>query len=369
MPKVLHIIGNFEEDKGGAQRVILDIIKACHSSDLQMGVCSLFGEATLIKALPGDVFNVNFNRTFKYNPKIYWDLYRVITEWKPDVVHVHSSVAGIFGRIVAFLLDIRQLTTVHNDVQKAPLRNRLIDKCTIGLSEAVICVSSEVKESVLNEYGRYLGQHTDVVSISNCIDCEHLEKKVRMDSLNKKKQLELDEKDYLVGTVGRLHPVKGHINLVDAWQKVHESYPNAALVFAGDGKERDRLEKSVHNLNIEKSVFFLGARDDVPEILNMLDLFVLPSLSEGLPISLLEAMCMKKIIIASDIDPLNQVLDDTGVLVPSRNSQYLGEQIVEVLNNFDDYEHLGQKARNRVLKDFSPEEFGKKYRTVYKRHL
>lgn len=369
MAKVLHVIGNFEKDKGGAQRVILDIINTCHNSNIKIGVCSLFGEATLTKALPGDIFNVNFRHTFKYNPKIYWDLYEVILEWKPDVLHVHSSVAGIFGRPIAFFMGIRQLTTVHNDVKKAPLRNTLIDKCTVGLSECIICVSNEVKESVLSEYDQYIDHHTDVVSISNCIDCEKLEEKVRMGSVSKKKQLGLDEKDYLVGTVGRLHAVKGHIHLIEAWEKVHELCPNAALVFAGDGGEREHLEKIVNELNIEDSVIFLGARDDVPEILNMLDLFVLPSLSEGLPISLLEAMCMEKIIIASDINPLKNVLGNTGILVPPQNPQILGEQIIEVLNNFEDYGHLAKKVRARVVKNFSPEEFGEKYLSVYNKYL
>lgn len=369
MAKVLHLIGNFEEDKGGAQRVILNIINTCHGSNLEMGVCSLFGESTLAKALPGDVFNVNLNHTFRYNPIIFWNLYKVISEWKPDVLHIHSSVVGIFGRPIAFLLGIRQITTVHNDVKKVPLRNRLIDKCSIGLSEDIICVSNEVKKSIWSEYDRYIGQHTDVISISNCIDCKKLKKKVKIDSFSKQKQLGLVEKDYLVGTVGRLHPVKGHIYLIKAWEKVHELYPNAALVITGEGRERYRLVKLVNELNIDESVFFLGARDDVPEILNMIDLFILPSLSEGLPISLLEAMCMEKVIIASNIDPLKQSLGNTGMLVPPQDSKSLGEQIVEVLNNFENYGHLGQKAREQLVKNFSPKEFGKRYLSVYNKYI
>lgn len=364
MTKVLHLIGNFEEDKGGAQRVIVDIINSCDDSNLELGVCTLFGKATLSKELSRDVYNVNFKHQCKYNAGIFIDLYRVIAGWQPDILHVHSSVAGIFGRPIAKISGVKIISSVHNDVRQISFRNKLLDKLTIGFSDAIVCVSDLAKESVLEEYSSYLSEN-DIYTVWNSLDCNKFKKDVKIGKQDKREELNLDDSKILIGTVGRLHPHKGQKFLLKAWQKVISEFPDAGLLVIGDGKEKKGLKQLAAELGITESVHFLGSRNDVPELLNTLDVFVFPSIYEGLGISLLEAMCMEKIIIASDIEPLKQVLENTGILVPPKDPKSLGEKIVEVLNNFEDHKYLGSKARKRVLKNFSPEEFGRKYIGVY----
>jgi glycosyltransferase involved in cell wall biosynthesis len=369
MAKILHLIGKFDEDSGGAQRVILDIINTCKAPDLEMGVCSLFGEATLSKHLPENVFNVNFNYSVRYNPKIFFDLYRVVTKWKPDILHVHSSVVGIFGRPIAKISGIRLVCTVHNDVRNASKRNKIIDKLTIGFSDTIVCVSQLVEESITEAYGRFINKTSDMVIISNCLDCETFRSKIQSDSSNKISGLGFTEDRIIVGTVGRLHPLKGQKYLIKAWAQVAEAFPEAVLLIVGDGQQKADLKRIAEELSVGESVHFLGARNDVPEILNRMDLFVFPSTSEGLGVALLEAMCMEKVIIASDIKPLNQIVGDSVFLVPPENADQLSKKIIDVLDNFKAKKNMGIKARKRVEKYFSPAEFGRKYLSVYKKYI
>jgi glycosyltransferase involved in cell wall biosynthesis len=365
MVKILHLIGEFDEDEGGAQRVILNIINSCDKSAFQMGVCSLFGEATLSRHLPSEVFNVNFNYSNRYNPKIFTNTYEFISKWKPDILHVHSSVAGIFGRPLAKMLGIMLISTVHNDVRNTPTRNKLIDKFTLGFSDSIVCVSELAEESIKKVYGDSVFKNSDIIVIPNCIDCSKLRGKIQSDPQNKINTLGLAEASYIVGTVGRLHPLKGQKYLIKAWANVVDSHPDAVLLIVGDGKEMRALQNLVEDLRLGKSIYFLGARNDVPDILNILDIFVFPTLSEGFGVALLEAMCMEKIIVASEIEPLKTVLGDCGTYFKPKDQANIANKLKMILDNPKPFKKLGKEAGERVRKKFGPNEFGKKYTNVY----
>lgn len=368
MPRILHLIGNFEENKGGAQKVVLDIVTTCGDSQFEMGVCSLFGNATLAKQLPSGVFHIHLKHRLKYNPAIYFDLYSILADWEPDILHVHSSVAGIFGRPIASILGIQQISTVHNNVRKGPLRNRIIDKLTISLSDSIVCVSETVMNSVLGTYGQSI-KGIDVVKIPNQLDCSKFRAKVKNDPTQFRNLLGLDKKAYIVGTVGRLHSVKGHKYLIRGWKEVVQLIPDAVLLIIGDGEERGNMEQLVSDLKVTDSVLFLGARNDIPDLLNILDVFVFPSLSEGMPISLLEAMCMKNIIIASDIKPVRDIVQDVAELVPPAEPKAFSRALIRTFRELESQKTLGEKAHTRLTEQFSPDVFARQYKALYTKSL
>ena len=368
MAKILHLIGNFEEDSGGAQRAILDIVKTCVNSDVQMGICSFFGEATLSRQLPEKVYNVNLKYENKYNPKIIYDLYQLVRNWKPDILQVHSAVSGFLGRPVAKLFGIKLISTVQIDVRNISYRNRVLDKFTIGLSDSIVCVSDLVKQSVREEYGHLLSE-AEIDVIPNCLNCSEFVKKVNTGALQKREELNLEKDDFIVGTVGRLHPQKGQKFLLEAWKGVVKRFPEVILIIAGGGKEENKLKKMAGDFGITASVHFLGARSDVPELLNIMDIFVFPSLWEGLPVALLEAMCMGKLIIASDIQNMSSTLGNSGILVPPAKSEQLRKALIQAIDNFDSKKILGDKASKRVRNKFSAEKLGRAYLNVYKELL
>lgn len=368
MGKILHLIGSFKEDTGGAQRVILDIINSCTDPQIEMGLCSLFEEATLAKYLPDKVYNRNLNYNFKKNPKIFINLYNIINNWNPDILHVHTPVAGIFGRPLAHLCNVKLVSTVHMNARFFDKKNSYINKLTLGLSDSIVCVSELVKESIQEEYSK-IYNNSKIWTIPNCIDCHAFEDKINTDTKTKRKALNITKDDFLVGTVGRLHPAKGQKFLIKGWENVVEKYPESKLLIIGEGPERKQLKNLTKELNLDKSIIFLGARSDVPELLSLLDIFVLPSIWEGLPISLLEAMCAGKVILASDIKNIRNVIGKAGFLVKPKDSTSIGQCLSRIIDNYNDFKTYGDKAKQRVKDKYSPDEFGRNYTAMYKQIL
>lgn len=155
----------------------------------------------------------------------------------------------------------------------------------------------------------------------------------------------------IVLTNGRLDLQKGHRYLLNAAAQL----PEVRLVFAGDGPEREHLQSDVRQLGLTDRVVFLGYRDDVPDLLASCDVFVLPSLFEGLPLSILEAMAAGKPIIATEVGGTPEAIaqGQTGILVPPKDPDALAASLRTVLSNQDLAERLGKAARTSARKHFS----------------
>jgi glycosyltransferase involved in cell wall biosynthesis len=157
----------------------------------------------------------------------------------------------------------------------------------------------------------------------------------------------------LVCTLARLHPQKGHKYLLQAATHVLD----AIFVLAGDGPERSRLEELCLNLGLKDRVRFLGHREDIPQLLAACDLFVLPSLYEGLPLSVLEAMASGKPVVATKVGGTDEAVvhGSTGILVPARNVTALAASIAAMLRDRTMATRFGEAGRKRVAQMFSAE--------------
>jgi glycosyltransferase involved in cell wall biosynthesis len=160
-----------------------------------------------------------------------------------------------------------------------------------------------------------------------------------------------DSERPIIFTPARLHSQKGHIYLLQAAKEL----PEAVFVFAGDGPERHRLEEYARQIGVAGRVKFLGHRQDVPQLLANCDLFVLPSLYEGLPLSVLEAMAAGKPVIATAIGGTDEAVVDgvTGLLVRPGDSIGLAAAIRTLLQDGDLAARLADAGKRRVAEDFS----------------
>jgi glycosyltransferase involved in cell wall biosynthesis len=156
--------------------------------------------------------------------------------------------------------------------------------------------------------------------------------------------------------VGRLTSQKGFEHLLQAFARVHEKYPNAALVIAGDGRQLDSLAAQIRSLGLEGHAFLLGQRDDVPRLLAVADVYVNSSLLEGTPVSVLEAMSAGLPIVATSVGDTPYLLDsDSGILVPPAQPEKLAEALMVLLSDPLRRDSLGKSARVRTQKDYSPQ--------------
>lgn len=176
---------------------------------------------------------------------------------------------------------------------------------------------------------------------------------------------------FTIGVAARLAPVKGISFLIGAIALLRERIPHLRLVIAGDGPERPKLETQVRASGLEKAVKFAGWIDDVAAELPNWDLYVQPSLAEGLGISVLEAMAAGIPVVASDVGGLKEVIDDgvTGFLVPPRDTVTLAERIAQLASDRSLRSRMGDASRAHVIEHFNLERESQAIRTAYEKLL
>lgn len=299
------------------------------------------------------------------------------------VVHFHlhtpfSCLPAIF--IVGLFTKTRIITTEHYVTQIRFLRRRslpmllslirelkirfllLVKKLSFRFIWRVIAVSESNKQFIISYFGDSVREKTE--TISNGISA--LAYPAMQDSANLKKNARF----YIV-TIASLNNQKGHEYLLKAVPTVIQAVPEARFLLVGDGHLRGLLEKTAKELKIDHVVEFMGWRTDVAEILSLSDIFVLPSLFEGLPLSVLEAMASGKAIVATNVDGTADAVVDgvTGFLVPPGNPSELAQKIIYLLRNPELRERFGREGRSRVLRLFTAERMSSAYLDLYNRAL
>jgi glycosyltransferase involved in cell wall biosynthesis len=237
-----------------------------------------------------------------------------------------------------------------------------LDSLWIRFFDRIIAVSDEVKKDML----RFKIPEEKITMIDNGIALERFEKVV--EAKNMRNQLGFGEKTRIVGTIGSLGIEKGHIYLLEAARHILNIVNDLKFLVVGDGPLRKPLEKKSEELGIKKHVIFLGQRKDIPELLMAMDIFVLPSIKEGLPMALLEAMAAKRPVIATRVGAIPKVIEnkDTGVLVEPKDISGLRDAIINLLSDPGRMDLLAREGFRRVCTNFSSDEMGKHYLKLYK---
>jgi glycosyltransferase involved in cell wall biosynthesis len=178
--------------------------------------------------------------------------------------------------------------------------------------------------------------------------------------------LDLPADAFVFGAIGRLVPVKGHIHLLRAFALIKDAHPRALLAIIGEGRGRPELEAAIGELGLEGRALLLGARDDALQYVRGFDAFVMPSLSEGLPLALLEGMSGRLPVIGSDIPSLKPILEDCGGRIfPSGRHEVLAERLAEVLALSPEARRAeGERAYQYLYRAHSIEDFRRQYREL-----
>jgi glycosyltransferase involved in cell wall biosynthesis len=182
-----------------------------------------------------------------------------------------------------------------------------------------------------------------------------------------REEIGVRENQPVVLSVGRFKMQKGHTYLLQAIPKVLKDLPETHFVFAGDGPLRAELEQEADQLGIKHAVHFLGIRNDVPDLLAAADVFVLPSLWEGMSMAMLEAMAAGVAVVVTDVEGIDNVIQnqEEGLVVPSRSPRALAKALLRVLKDEGLREKLGAAARKKIAADFSLEEMCQQYERVF----
>ena len=291
---------------------------------------------------------------------------KLLEEERVNLVHAHEFDANVQGAFVVMISGIPIVATVHGKHYFWEKFRRRLAYRWVSRRATMVAVSEDLKQFIIEKVGVSSGR---ITVLYNGVDVPPPTAQTDVDAC--RKELGLPKNDQIVGVVGNLYPVKGHQYLIESIPAVLEKCPNTSFIFAGRGQLETELKDQVHRLGLDKRVHFLGLRQDIPRILALLDVFVLPSLSEGLSMAILEAMMAGKPVIATRVGGNPEIVLDgeTGFLVPPRDSQVLAASLTKVLSNKRQATRFGEKGKHRAEGQFSLRTMVMAYQSLYEKCL
>lgn len=360
---IMQIIATLEV--GGAEGQLCELVKGLNKEKYEISVCCLTRGGPLqekIEELGVPVYILGKRNKLDFT--ILFRLASLLKIKKIDLVHTWMFTANMWGRLAAILAHTPSIIASERTVafEKDTCRN-VVDKILARVTALIIANSNGVKRSCLKR-----GLPSEKLKvIPNSCDLEIFGQ--REDSGKIKRELGIKDGSLLVGSIGVLRPEKGHRFLVHSIPAVLNIFPEAIFILVGDGPQREELEELSVKLGIPQKVNFLGQRRDVPDILSCLNVFVLPSLYEGLPNAVLEAMACGLPVVATDVEGTNEVVVDgeTGILVSPKDPERLAEAIISLLKNKELARQMGEAGQKRVEEKFSLEKMVNSVEEVYDR--
>jgi len=292
------------------------------------------------------------------------ECYRIVREDKVDLIHAHEFDAIVHGMVVAALAGIPMVATVHGRIYFWEKARRRAAYRLVSRYAQMVAVSEELRHFLIDQVGIHKNR---VRVIYNGVD--EPARFDRNDVAQYKKDLGIPHDDTVVGVIGNLYPVKGHTYLLQAIPQILTTCPQTSFLFIGRGELEVPLKTQVKELGVEEKVRFLGLRQDIPTLLSVMDIFAMPSLSEGLSIALLEAMAAAKPVVATDVggNPELVASGETGLLVPAKDPEALAHALVQLLNDPATMQRYGQAGLKRVRDRFALQTMTSEYQAIYQR--
>lgn len=344
--KVLYLLQTFRT--GGSERIVMDLCQSLDPS--RFSFC--------VAALVGGILQDDFNRLGIPTLCAYKDLHGArevmrqisafVKKHQIRVISAHHFTPFFYGFYAAKRHGCKIFYTAHT-CPEVDLFNdiwSLVGRVLLSFSNGAIGISHDVSASMKKQF-HLSGKKTH--TIVNVVNAERFD--LHIDVRKKKRELGVRSYERIIGAVGSLRRQKNYPNLIKAFQIVRKEMGNVKLLIVGEGKRNDDLESLVKKLQLEDKALLLGARLDVPEIMKAVDVYCLPSLFEGLPLSLLEAMCAGVPVVGTNVVGIRDVIshEKTGLLVPPDDPEQLAEALIRVLNDSALGKRLSGNAHQYVL--------------------
>jgi len=300
----------------------------------------------------------------------FWKLFCLIRRERPDIVDTHQSKAGALGRLAALLAGTKvTIHTIHGHVFYdffGKLKSSLIvlvERLLARHSSLLVAVSENVRKEIL---AFKVGTPEKVITVPLGLE---LDRFLSIDgpSGNLRGELGLSEGDILIGNVQRLVPTKGHRYLFKSIQLLKEIRPEVRFVIAGDGEMRGELEQLAENLGLKENIYFLGFRKDVDNVYADSDAIVFPSLTEGSPIAIIEALASARPVVATDVGGISELIDEgkCGFVVPAKDPRALTEALLKLIRDEGLRKSFGENARSKVYPHLSHTRLVKDMEKIY----
>lgn len=348
--RVLMMIGTL--DVGGTEMMVKSLATGLDRRRFYVTVMCLARGGRVAEMLKRDGIRVDvLGISSKMDVTSVYRLTRFLKQRRFDIVHSFLFYSNVLARISGRLANTPAIVSGERSTSewKSPLY-RLIDRLTSVYSTVIVANSNAVRDSLVEDV-RIKPDKIRVVY--NGIDLRRFDDTA--DDQKVREQLSLSEEKVTVVTVTRLHPEKNPSDFIRAASIVKRKHGNVQFLVVGDGRLMGELKSMSSELGISDDVIFAGEREDVPGLLKASDIFVLTSLWEGLPVSVLEAMASSLPVVATDVGGTREVIDNgvTGILVPRENPEELAAAIGTLIENPERRKQMGFRGRERVEEYFT----------------
>jgi len=381
MPKlrVIHIVSSLSSGCGVAQ-VVITIGKHIDRSQFDFSVVGLGCEGDRAEELRAlDIPVIGFQGISSVSPRAAMSNIRVLRQLiqylrreKPNIVHTHEFYAGTLGRTAAILARVPGIYwSLHNPDKWKGWAEKAVDWSLTQFTDTVV-----VNSAAVGDFAAGHGWIPDakVQIVYNGIDLEPFRNLPNRSAA--RATLELAADVPVIGTVGRLTRQKGHLYLIEAAARLLPRWPKLRIVIVGGPGHpsescQEQVIAAVEKAGLQECVLFTGMRNDVPDILPALDVFVFPSEFEGFGLAAVEAMAAGLPVVASGVDGLKEVVANqvTGLLVPPKDSAALAQAIAQILKSPQTGAQMGAAGRRRARECFSAEGMTEHLESLYLRSV
>ena len=349
MEQPVHILQMVDSlEIGGAENLVFELASKLASTGYRITVCCC-ESGSLVDDLERLGIRVELlSWRGKIDPLLVLRMVKIIQRDPPQIVHTHLFKSDFHGRLAARLGGVPiVLSTLHNCDQwaKNPIFGSIYWLTTL-LADRLIAVAEEVRDFAI----RYIHvSPSRIVTISNAIQTERFSNQ-KVAGAQFRSEMGISPNTPLFGIVARLDPQKDHKTFLQAAKLITMVAPRARFIIVGEGRLRSILEGFAVELGIDQSVSFLGMRKDIPAIMAAIDVLVLSSLYEGLPLTLLEGMAAARPVVSTAVNGVKGIVVDgeTGFLVPCGNPQALADSCLRLIADQNLCKQMGEAGYERA---------------------
>ena len=355
---------------GGAETQLKNVALCLKQRGWSLSVVSMLPPRAYVEELEAAgicVYNLRMRRKVP-DPRAVLRLAAIMRRERPLLIHSHMIHANLLARMTRLFVKVPVLICTAHSITEGGRPRELAYRLTDSLADITTQVSEAGKQRYI-QVGA-VPPHK-IVCIPNGIDTSRFQPNPTVRQAVRE-QFGCAPDAFVWLTVGRLEPVKNHLELLCAFREVAAVHPHARLLIAGQGSLQAATEQRIVELGLADRVRLLGTRRDIPELLNAADAFVLPSLWEGMPLTLLEAGAVGLPIVATDAGGNSEIVleSKTGYLVPVRDTAALAEAMLRVMRLSDaDRFTMGQAGRAHVVQNFDLERVVDRWEALYRELL
>jgi glycosyltransferase involved in cell wall biosynthesis len=363
---ILHVYQNSKV--GGIQQQILNIMKGYDRNVFRPVFCCLGPKKEMGEEIEKLGFNsiaLNRVRYHRFSPGIIPDIYRIIKKERIHIVRTHKYRANLYGRIAGWLANAPVIiASLHIDYGNKDeyFGRKMANRMLARITDTIIAVSDSVKNDSVR-YDRI--DPSRIIVIHNGVDTLAFNPEGTFRDISK--DLSIEKEDMVIGCVGRIVHSKGLSYLLEALPEILHRYRSVKLLIVGDGSLKEDLREQARRLRILDRVIFAGRRRDIPDILSRMNVFVIPSIKEGLPNAILEAMAMGKPVVATNVGGIPEVVQHgvSGLIVPPRDVERIARSVITLIDEPGKAKNMGEKARGFIMEQYSMQSTVQKWQTLY----